>query len=67
MGDRELALLRDLVTMLHASDADLSHAMLIFLPTYRTMELAHLLLEGTGEFRDAPMRCRHGRCGPLGL
>eukprot|EP00887_Chlorella_sp_A99_P007864 scaffold20.g7864.t1 len=46
--DRELQLVRDLVVALHRRDDDIAHAVLVFLPTYRMLELAHALLEATG-------------------
>ena len=48
VGDGEMALLRDLVVVLHRTDPELGHAALAFLPTYRCLETAHALLEATG-------------------
>ncbi|KAL4443764.1 hypothetical protein ABPG75_011501 [Micractinium tetrahymenae] len=41
-------LLRDLVCALHRQDPDLGNAVMVFLPTYRTLELQHELLLATG-------------------
>ncbi|KAL4422052.1 hypothetical protein ABPG77_004868 [Micractinium sp. CCAP 211/92] len=41
-------LLRDVVCALHRQDPDLGHAIMVFLPTYRTLELQHELLLATG-------------------
>ncbi|GAB4821707.1 hypothetical protein N2152v2_008753 [Parachlorella kessleri] len=48
VGSAEQGLLRDLVAALHATDFDLSHAVLAFLPTYKTLETLHELLLATG-------------------
>ena len=48
MHDIDQHLIRNLVASLHAQDGDTSHAILIFLPTYRTLEHQHELLLASG-------------------
>lgn len=48
VGQQEQALLCALVAALHAADPDLGHAVMVFLPSYKTLELQHELLLAKG-------------------
>ena len=48
-----LELVRDLIVQCHEQDGDLSHSFLVFLPTWRIIELQHQMLEKL----DLPLSC----------
>jgi len=48
IGGATLNLIRDLVVQFHATEPDVSKSVLVFLPTYRSLEQQWLLLKNAG-------------------
>jgi len=48
IGGATLGLIRDLVVQFHATEPDVSKSVLIFLPTYKSLEQQWLLLNNAG-------------------
>jgi hypothetical protein len=57
-----LMLVRDLVLQLHREDEDAEAVVLVFLPTYKTLELLHRLLTEMAQ-RGTPEGDAAARCG----
>ena len=48
IGGATLKLIRDLIVQFHATEPDISKGVLVFLPTYRSIEQQWLLLHNAG-------------------